>query len=399
MKLKQIFLGLIISFVTFSVLFVLGEFWVRNFVLINRTTGVCEEPDPILKARPIADSTCFSQTPEWKVINSHNSFGLRGPETTLEKPEGVYRVLFLGDSFAYGFGVEEANSFPRLVEKGLNEVFNGQPRIEVINAGIPGFSSILEYLYLKNEGFKFNPDLVILEFDLTDFSNDFTYTADAVFDGSGIPIAVPPESSIAAETVAVAGPRPASQPDAQTMQKHQLLPFVPSNIKKFFHDHSILYRWVSTQFKVMLGQPLADSEVESIGSFYTIVKEDTSNDEVLWQAPRKNIALMNDFLAEKGIPFVVSAHPQGILVDGEEWSNGRLLHGLEQHKIYSDRYFSQMGDFLKSKSIPFINLLPYFRQSGVRGMFFPFDGHFNENGHKVAAEGIVAELLKMEIIK
>lgn len=394
MKFQPIFLGLTISFVTFLVLFLLGEFWVRHFVLVTETTGVCEKLDTILRARPIPGSVCFSQTPEWKVTNSHNSFGLRSPETTLEKPQGVYRILFLGDSFTYGYGVEEKDSFPRLVEEKLNGLFEGKPRVEVINGGLPGFSPILEYLYLKNEGFRFNPDLVILEFDLTDFSNDFTYSAGAIYDENGIPTAVPPVATASAKPVAVEEVSPTSQSEPQTMQKSQLLPFLPSNIKKFFHDRSVLYRWVSTQLKVMLGQPLADPEIESVSSYYTIVKEDTSNDEVLWQAPKKNITLVNEFLTERGVPLVVSAHPQGILVDGKEWYNGRLLHGLERDRVYSDRYFLEMENFLESQGIPFINLLPYFRQSKVRGMFLPFDGHFNENGHKIAAEGIVAELLK-----
>jgi len=40
--------------------------------------------------------------------------------------------------------------------------------------------------------------------------------------------------------------------------------------------------------------------------------------------------------------------------------------------------------------ISFINLYPYFKQSSLRPLFYDIDGHFTANGHRVAAEGIIA---------
>ena len=183
------------------------------------------------------------------------------------------------------------------------------------------------------------------------------------------------------------------------MDKSQLLPFLPKDIKKFFHDNSVLYKWISTQFKIMLGQPLADPELATVESYYTIVKEDTTHDELLWKAPKQNLSLINDFLKEKNTPFIVSAHPHAILVNGQEWGNGRLMHGLERGKTYSDRYFEEMSKFLASLNVPFINLLPNFRGDKEKNMYFPFDGHFNETGHQIAAQGIFDEIIKLGIIK
>lgn len=396
---KKILIGGFISLITLVIIFFAAEFTLKNFVLVNIATGICGVEDPVLKFKGKPNSECTSRTPEWNIKFRLNSFGLHGPETTLEKPEGVYRILFLGDSFTQGYGVEENKAFPRLVEKQLNDHYKGRTKIEIINAGVPNYSPLIEYLYLKNEGLKFNPDLVILEFDLTDFSNDLSYSKEADYDDKGLPLAMTGRKSAESTSSAQVNSTSKQNSSQVTMEKKQLLPFIPKDIKKFFHDRSVLYKWVSTQLKIMKGQPLADAAPEGPNNFYTIVKNDTSYDQLLWKEPKKNLTLIKNLLKEKNIPFIISAHPQGILVNGKEWYNGRLLHGLERDKVYSDRYLNELAIFTFSENIGYINLLPYFKESTTSGMFFPFDGHFNEKGHKVAAEGITKELKKLNLIK
>ena len=73
-----------------------------------------------------------------------NSKGLRSPETPYEKPEGVFRILALGDSWTFGFRMEEPDAYPRQLERILNERAaerGDRRRIEVINAGVIGYST------------------------------------------------------------------------------------------------------------------------------------------------------------------------------------------------------------------------------------------------------------------
>jgi lysophospholipase L1-like esterase len=97
-------------------------------------------------------------------INSH---GLRSPETTWEKPSGTFRILALGDSWTFGFRMEEENAFPRELERILNDRLrargaNGQ--IEVINAGVIGYTTAQEAAYFRTRGQRYSPDLVIVAF-------------------------------------------------------------------------------------------------------------------------------------------------------------------------------------------------------------------------------------------
>lgn len=83
-----------------------------------------------------------------------NSLGLRDDETSYAKPPGSYRIALLGDSRTFGFGVPIEQHFSRLLE-GYFE------RLEVINMGISGFGVDQELLLLREEGFRYDPDLVI----------------------------------------------------------------------------------------------------------------------------------------------------------------------------------------------------------------------------------------------
>lgn len=96
-----------------------------------------------------------------------NSKGLRNPEIAYEKPADTYRILALGDSWTFGFRMNEPDAYPRQLERLLNAsaATRGDTRkIEVINAGVVGYSTDQEAAYLATEGWKYSPDLVLVNF-------------------------------------------------------------------------------------------------------------------------------------------------------------------------------------------------------------------------------------------
>lgn len=90
-----------------------------------------------------------------------NSFGLRGPEVSLEKPADTIRVLFLGDSVVLPYQVREEDSVSVQLEKMLNEGNPGK-KYEVLNAAVRSYNLNEYWHYLKNKGLAFNPDVVIV---------------------------------------------------------------------------------------------------------------------------------------------------------------------------------------------------------------------------------------------
>jgi hypothetical protein len=104
--------------------------------------------------------------PGFEYAVQHNSRGLRGPERALAKPEGVQRVLVLGDSLAWGWGVDDGQGFVDLVDEALG------PQVELINGGVPGFSTDQQLWFLESEGLAYEPDLVLLCFVLNDVTGN-----------------------------------------------------------------------------------------------------------------------------------------------------------------------------------------------------------------------------------
>jgi lysophospholipase L1-like esterase len=84
-----------------------------------------------------------------------NSRGLRDREYPLDRVEGKQRILVLGDSFTWGFGVEQEEIFTEVAETQFQHV-------EVINAGVSAYSPDQELLWLQDEGIRYRPDLVLL---------------------------------------------------------------------------------------------------------------------------------------------------------------------------------------------------------------------------------------------
>jgi len=110
-----------------------------------------------------------------------NSRGLRGPEYPFEKPAGTRRILVLGDSYTWGYGVADEELFTKLLEEKL--VADGRA-FEVLNCGVSGWGTDQEYLFFREEGTRYSPDVVVLTF----FFNDLSEVVASMMYGSAKPL-------------------------------------------------------------------------------------------------------------------------------------------------------------------------------------------------------------------
>ena len=97
-----------------------------------------------------------------------NNLGLRGSDTTLEKPPGVFRILGVGDSITFGYGVRVEDTFLSVLKEDLNRSAPSNLRYEVLNAGDPATG--LEYYthFIEHEAQTMHPDLIVLCLALND---------------------------------------------------------------------------------------------------------------------------------------------------------------------------------------------------------------------------------------
>ncbi|MFC1452129.1 SGNH/GDSL hydrolase family protein [Verrucomicrobiota bacterium] len=96
-----------------------------------------------------------------------NSKGLRGPEIPYSRDSAKPRLVYLGDSVTFGYRLARfSDAYPFVVE-GLIEC-ELDTDVETVNASVGGYSPWQEALFLEQEGFRYQPDVVILGFVLND---------------------------------------------------------------------------------------------------------------------------------------------------------------------------------------------------------------------------------------
>lgn len=170
-RIKDILANLSIFILVLVITFGIAELIVRSFykdktVLFPRYhTDAQYGKFTLRNIRPNSVFWHTSSDGKWKF--TINKQGLRNDKDfEYEKKEGTIRIISLGDSHTQGYEVRQDYTFSAIIEKYLNS--HGH-NAEVINAGISGFSTAEELLFLENEGVKYKPDFVVLGF----FANDF----------------------------------------------------------------------------------------------------------------------------------------------------------------------------------------------------------------------------------
>jgi lysophospholipase L1-like esterase len=125
--------------------------------------------------RPVADpQLSFVHAPNRSaflmgVPVSINSDGLRDREYSHAKSPGVYRIMMLGDSTTFGWGVRQEDTAAKFLERKLNaHLPPGYGKVEVIDAGVGNYNTVQEVTYYRTRGRAFHPDLVVLVFFIND---------------------------------------------------------------------------------------------------------------------------------------------------------------------------------------------------------------------------------------
>jgi len=136
-------------------------------------------PDPSARRATIAFEDVWAHAEDplhapdrdlfWKQVPGHvagnvriNAHGLRGPDFAAAKPAGVRRIVLLGDSVTFGYGVTEEESFAGRLRRQLG------PGVEIINAGITGYSSLQGLRLYETVVRAYQPDVLLVLFGYND---------------------------------------------------------------------------------------------------------------------------------------------------------------------------------------------------------------------------------------
>ncbi|MFA7692258.1 MAG: SGNH/GDSL hydrolase family protein [Candidatus Hydrogenedentales bacterium] len=98
-----------------------------------------------------------------------NTLGLRDKPWNPDHATACKRILFLGDSFVFGYGVNVEDRF----DTRLSQLLKSQPALYwLVNGGVPGWGTLQESLFARNHFQVFLPDLLVLVFCGNDPEDD-----------------------------------------------------------------------------------------------------------------------------------------------------------------------------------------------------------------------------------
>ncbi len=120
------------------------------------------EHDPIIGWIGTASHEARFRAPEFDIVIANSELGYRRPEVAFEGPDDARKIVFFGDSFTWGWGVEQGEVFTDR----LQERFQGDTRI--LNRGVNAFGQAQQRHLLDRVLVDDKPDAVVVMF----FAND-----------------------------------------------------------------------------------------------------------------------------------------------------------------------------------------------------------------------------------
>lgn len=297
-----------------------------------------------------------------------NSLGYREREFMWKKPPKTYRVLFLGDSYVLGWGVQMKDTITRQLEPLLQ---TGLPhkRVEVINAAFAcGYSPDTYYLYLKHRGLSLEPDLVISSFVPRNDLKELRFN-NRILGPDGLP------------------ERVISKIDFVDDVTHCRRRVFPSRVPVQLRRASALFDWGIKKARCYIIGPgdqdaLAFLKNPSAGGY-----------RESWQPALQSFEASNRLLQSQShpIPYLVVLVPEPHEIHPEFWQTLGLPFDRELfYDIRPQREALRMAEMGK---FPCLDLLPGLRKCGQHErLYFRHYAHWNPVGHRRAAEGIAAYL-------
>lgn len=297
--------------------------------------GSLGAPDPVLGYINRPGSVAHVASPEFSVEYRISSQGFR--DTTVHaaaKAPGVIRILLVGDSFTEGSGNHYEDSWPVLVEKRLEDAGR---KVEIIKAGVFGYDTRQEVLYLERLYGRFRPDIVVIGFVFHDL-----FTNEPVSDG---PVQPGPAA------VAISSVKP---------KLHSLI-----LAQRTLGANDALY----ARFYRASGRQAWFADPPTAGTRNQIA----ITEELLLRAAR--------LCQNQGCSLRVLSFPQ--LFQVIDQAKGESQAGFDTGWL--DRLF---GDFAERSGFAWTPLLPAlaknYRETGEE-LYYRLDGHLNAAGNRVVA--------------
>lgn len=271
-----------------------------------------------------------------------NSLGFRGPEPDSWAHPETRRVLLLGDSYAFGLGVDQEATLAAQLETRIEKSCRSAA---VLNLGVPGYHTGQELALAEGIGFDLEPDLVVLLFYANDETTEaFQYDPfTRVLYGDALPLPYGLKGPLA---------------------------------------RSAAYRWLA---RARVGQMRSRGDFEPLGDRH-------------WPVTRSRLESLFQVCADHDVPLVLANLPMLLsseMLQRRDWAGhrnyDRVAELAETHEIPWVDLRSALLAERRSPEEPFFERL-------VISVDPPRDHHLNPAGYAIVADAVAETLISGDLL-
>jgi hypothetical protein len=340
----------VLAFNLVAIALVLGaaEFGVRLLAGADRTDQDDQLPmchaDPVTIWRYKPDVQLSYRAPEFEMRIRTNDEGLRsGPIPAGPAPT----VLFIGDSFTFGWGVSEAERYTDLIGKQLGGV-------RTVNAGHWMYTFDQQLLLMRQLIERHRPAVVVQGFYWMHVRSMFNHQLERNADGS---------------LRAVLDPK---------------IHVDPQGVLKFRSD------WLErpplgSQLVALVARAALNRDLrERAADWVDYMRPGSTRDAALWAETDALIGETARLLREAGIAYVPFLIPASVEVGGTQWSHVGWMSSTPPPGIDVALPATRFAAMLRRHGAEPVELAAALREEGGAVLYFPQDGHWNAAGHAAA---------------
>jgi hypothetical protein len=357
--------------------------------VLGYSAPVWYQPDAQLgwALRPGAAGWAAREGRAWVQVNAD---GRRDRGALLDKPDDVYRIAVLGDSYSEAMQVEREQAYWALLPGRLAACgFQPGRRFEMLNFGVSGYGTAQEYVALETRAMRYRPDLVLLQFTN---GNDVKDNSFALTEENGRPFfMLDPQGRLRIDDSFASSPG---------FRRHLSLPCQAA--RRLSDSSRVLQLVRQVRSMRFAGEAQADAGEEigieqGLEAALLAPPRERLWDEA-WRVTEALIARAAEHAERNGARFVVVTVPYAIQVHPDRKVREALQHKLGVPDLfYPDR---RIGEFAKRSGILAVTLAPQMQPlAEARGVYFHgFEGrglgrgHWNPEGHRAAADLIAKAL-------
>jgi len=374
--------------------FLMAETGIRIYHLTSDRQRFVWLPDEFLAYVHSANNTFkHHYTEEERITVEHrtNAFGFLSEDVTVKKDENTFRILVLGDSFTEALQVSSDKNFCGRLQHLLNNFPDKQyKRIEVLNAGVSGYSPLNYYLNFKRELARFKPDLVLVQIFANDVFEDNTARAKSLLDEQELPLKThryflekyfdhPRVSEKEFNDRPIGYRLKRLLIEKSRAFEYFYVKFYNRNKKSGFNQKTIRVNEYGTGFQFFILDP------------DHVLTKDENFRRKAWGYTQKCLLALKEEAKNHGSQFLIFYIPMETQLELDSYGTHASLY-IQKHM---GTYFNNLLDaFSQENNIRFLDLLGDLENNKEKGLYLSKDGHLTEAGHHVVAGSLFRYIME-----